>query len=113
MTTEKFAEPGWITADIEPAVVTPVDGSNPRSAVRRAAHVARSRASAGADRLRTEGPQRVRQAGQTVTGNPVPVAAAALLAALGAVAVVVTSRRRAAARAAAKSGRLAFLRRSR
>lgn len=114
MTTEKFAEPGWITADVEPTVVDPVEDTGPRSAVRRAAHAARSRASISAARLKTEAPQRARQASQTVTGNPVPVVAATLLATLGAVALVLTSRRRRAAeRAAANSGRLAFLRRSR
>jgi hypothetical protein len=115
MTTERFADPGWIATDIEPTDITAdrtADLTAPQgSGVRRAAVAARSQASAGVARLRAETPRRARQVSRTARGNPLPVAAAAL-AAVGAV-VALVIHRRAAARAAANQGPLAFLRRFR
>jgi hypothetical protein len=116
MATEKYADSEWITADVEPAgtapdlsIVTPADDGDARSAVRRTAEAARSKASAGVARVRAEGPERVRQAGRTVRGSRLP-AVAVVLAALGGVAVLVARRRAAATAAAAKSRRPVFLR---
>ncbi|MGX6600733.1 hypothetical protein ACWKSP_01150 [Micromonosporaceae bacterium Da 78-11] len=82
-------------------------GTGPRARARQAVTATRSAAS----RVRAVAPERARQAGVVVRGNPAPVATGAL-AVVGATVLLVLRRRRAAqARAARSSWRPAFLKR--
>jgi hypothetical protein len=82
-------------ADLGKDVAALTQKVNPRVRMSRAVGTARGNLASASSRARRAAPRTARQAGQTVRGNPVPVAAGAL-ALTGATATALVIRRRAA-----------------
>jgi hypothetical protein len=110
-TLSAFGDPEAINLGIQPTPAELTDDtdtltgkSDPRARGRQALSTAKDKAAAAASKTRAAAPQKARQAGQAVRGNPKTTTAAALLIVLAAAAgTVLTTRRRAAKARAARS----------
>ena len=111
-TLSAFGDPDAINVGFEPTPAeliddadTLTDRTDPRARrARQALNTAKDKAAAAASKTRAAAPQKARQAGQAVRGNPKTSTAAALLIVLAVAAgTVLTTRRRAAKVRAARS----------
>ena len=110
-TLSAFGNPETINVGIERPPAEPTDGAGTATGqtdpgagrIRQALSTAKDKANAAAAKARLAAPQKARQAGKVVRGNPKTTTAAALLVLAAAAGAILTTRRRSAKARATRS----------